>query len=221
MASPAIRSIFSAAARASVRPTRATQRLARRNMSASLHGSATSSDKPWIIVSALIFGPTLLYLLSPSSRRSTAAHAIHNDKHDFPGYVPKDETTSVAPSSNPVSAPKPVVTMKDDEGTEVNISESLEASEHDDVPKAGTALEKDFTYPSVSSTLNTAQTGADSSEGAKRSVSEPDVTGHEEVHESESGNVADNTQNNQQSAEGLVDADVASQATTDEKSPKE
>ncbi|KIL55970.1 hypothetical protein M378DRAFT_182096 [Amanita muscaria Koide BX008] len=164
MASRIARSIFSSAVRASARPTRAAQQLSRRHMSASesVHGSQHSgSDRPWIIGSALVFGPFFLYLLSPSARKSHAQHAIHNDKHDFGIHTSQHES--------PVSE----VIMKDDEGTEANVTDSLAASEHEDAPKVGEAVEKEFSVSSSPDIENV----KDSSEGeAKSEQPEPDAT---------------------------------------------
>ncbi|KAH9948869.1 hypothetical protein B0H21DRAFT_205986 [Amylocystis lapponica] len=67
-----------------------------RLMSTAEHGEAKQgSDTPWMIGSAVIFGPAFIYLLSPSSKK-----ASHGSVH----------------AHKPASAPPPV---KDDEGTEV------------------------------------------------------------------------------------------------------
>ncbi|KAF9262907.1 hypothetical protein L218DRAFT_959739 [Marasmius fiardii PR-910] len=90
----------------------------RRGMSSSAGGEGKKgSDLPWIIGSAVAFGPAFLYLASPSSRRS-APHVPHGDKH------------------SQSHAPLP---MKDDEGKEADVSGSIAQAEKDDVPQADAA----------------------------------------------------------------------------------
>ncbi|KAG2749203.1 hypothetical protein P692DRAFT_20731796 [Suillus brevipes Sb2] len=96
----------------------------RRTMaSAAPHASHSNygSDTPWMIGSALIFGPTMLYLVSPSARKTTHAHeSQHSHSHDEP--QPAAETPA----------------MKDDEGTEVSgeeIKQSMEQAFNADSPK--------------------------------------------------------------------------------------
>ncbi|KAG6891521.1 hypothetical protein C0992_005056 [Termitomyces sp. T32_za158] len=88
-----------------------------------------------------------LYLVSPSARKNTGH--VHNDAHDFPGHKKHAVAEQTAPEPEPQPEPEPEpetkaeptpaepepVMMKDDEGTEANIAESLVAST-DDVPKA-------------------------------------------------------------------------------------
>ncbi|KAF9468644.1 hypothetical protein BDZ94DRAFT_1317808 [Collybia nuda] len=127
--------IFSTTARASLRAQRANVsgvRMGGRRMNSSHVPPKTSSDKQWIIVSSLVFGPAFLYLVSPSARKST--HSAHNDKHDFP--APK--TAKHVPETVKEPEPEPVI-MKDDEGTEANVAESLQQAESADVPKAASA----------------------------------------------------------------------------------
>lgn len=99
--------------------------------SAAPHASHSNygSDTPWMIGSALIFGPTMLYLVSPSARKTTHAHesqhshSVHRSDashHDEP--QPAVETPA----------------MKDDEGTEVSgeeIKQSMEQAFNADSPK--------------------------------------------------------------------------------------
>ncbi|KAI9573691.1 hypothetical protein HD554DRAFT_919957 [Boletus coccyginus] len=60
--------------------------LIRRTMSSESHAGhgSTSSDRPWIIGSALVFGPLFLYLVSPSARKGSHVHTDHghNAHHD-------------------------------------------------------------------------------------------------------------------------------------------
>ncbi|RDB18094.1 hypothetical protein Hypma_000975 [Hypsizygus marmoreus] len=120
MSFSAARHAFSAASRASLRAARSnasTVQIGAKRMNSS-HAAPQSSDKPWIIVSGLIFGPAFLYLVSPSARkRPHFGHKEHEHANE---------------------APAPVI-MKDDEGTEANISASLQQAETADVPKAAGA----------------------------------------------------------------------------------
>ncbi|KAF5369434.1 hypothetical protein D9758_002489 [Tetrapyrgos nigripes] len=123
MASQASRRFLSSL-RVTARPTRSNVslrglRASRRGMSSTTEAAKKSSDMPWIIGSALVFGPATLYLLSPSSRK-TAPHQQHNDKHEH------EEQQHEAAS----------IKMKDDEGKEADVTESVKAAESEDVPKA-------------------------------------------------------------------------------------
>ncbi|KAF8073903.1 hypothetical protein FPV67DRAFT_773845 [Lyophyllum atratum] len=163
MSLAAARQTLSSTARASLRrPTASTFRAGARRMNSSHAGPKTRSDKPWIIGSALVFGPAFLYLASPSARKTT--QFAHNDAHDFPGHDPDPKAVARAQAPAPVAAaglketapetprgvkpppvaaststsdkqPEPVI-MKDDEGTEEDVTESLQAEEAADVPKA-------------------------------------------------------------------------------------
>ncbi|PFH49941.1 hypothetical protein AMATHDRAFT_48282 [Amanita thiersii Skay4041] len=172
MAFRAARTIFSTATRASLRAgNRTTQQFCRRNMSASSHGPAISSDKPWIIGSGIIFGPLLLYLLSPSARKNRAAHAVHNDAHDFPGHKHHESTASTIEHE-----PSTTVSMKDDEGTEANATDVIKAAE-----------EIELTLPNVVTTPADAavpgNTESHAAQAVERSASEPDATADETVEQ--------------------------------------
>ncbi|KAJ3986836.1 hypothetical protein F5890DRAFT_1551898 [Lentinula detonsa] len=91
----------------------------RRAMSSTAEAVKKSSDMPWIIGSAVVFGPAFLYLVSPASRKSAPHHDSHG-KHEKKGH----------------EEPMP---MKDDEGTETDVSESVSKAEAEDVPKADSA----------------------------------------------------------------------------------
>jgi len=109
-------------------------RVSRRTMSATSHASAKSSgDTPWMIGSLLVFGPALLYLLSPSAKKNT--HGVHNDHRDFPALQKQD-----GHQAEPAAA-APVEILKDDEGTEANVASSIALSEESDVPNDSTSTE--------------------------------------------------------------------------------
>lgn len=121
-------------------------RVARRNMSSesASHGASTkSSDTPWIVGSALVFGPLFLYLVSPSGRKATQAHTVHDDVRDFPAIKLKDPwhhpaTPSVAVEKEEAA---PVQIMTDDEGTPANVASSIALATESDVPKAAESPE--------------------------------------------------------------------------------
>ncbi|KAG2010277.1 hypothetical protein CC2G_013115 [Coprinopsis cinerea AmutBmut pab1-1] len=121
------RTLFQAGARRA-QTTAPRRALGRRNMASEAHTPATKSDTPWIIGSALIFGPIIAYLVSPSARKNT--HAVHNDKKEYPGLKKKSETAGSGEQHL-----KPVM-MTDDEGKEENVAGSLALAEKSDVPKA-------------------------------------------------------------------------------------
>ncbi|EIW83045.1 hypothetical protein CONPUDRAFT_164057 [Coniophora puteana RWD-64-598 SS2] len=98
--------------------------LGRRTMSSSAHGHGASggSDTVWMIGSAVVFGPALVYLLSPASRKP--AHKVA-EAHE-PHHVTTQQETKEEPP------------MKDDEGTEVSgeeIKDSMSKAFDSDSPK--------------------------------------------------------------------------------------
>ncbi|KAF9013199.1 hypothetical protein BDQ17DRAFT_583692 [Cyathus striatus] len=122
------RNTIHAATRRVATNARMTPRIAKRNMSAvgdAAHAAKSSTDRLWILGSAVIFGPAFLYLVSPSARKNR--HDFHDDKHDFPGFVPKE----AAPTPE---ASTPVI-MKDSEGESADVSQSVKIAEQDDAPK--------------------------------------------------------------------------------------
>lgn len=99
--------------------------------SAAPHASHSNygSDTPWIIGSALVFGPMMLYLVSPSARKTTHAH---ESQHSHSAHR-SDASHHVEPQ---LAAETPA--MKDDEGTEVSgeeIKQSMEQAFDADSPK--------------------------------------------------------------------------------------
>lgn len=92
------------------------------------HGNY-GSDTPWMVGSALVFGPAVLYLLSPSARKTSHAHEA---EHSHSAHS-SDASNHVEPHP---AAETP--TMKDDEGTEVSgeeIRQSMEQAFNADSPK--------------------------------------------------------------------------------------
>ncbi|KAG5646505.1 hypothetical protein DXG03_003271 [Asterophora parasitica] len=108
---------------------------ARRMASSSSH-AAPKSDKPWVIGSALVFGPAFAYLVSPSARAKS--HSAHNDAHDTPGHKTHQASEPTPEPEPEAAAPEPII-VKDDAGAaEADVSESIKAAA-DDVPKASNA----------------------------------------------------------------------------------
>ncbi|KAF5341998.1 hypothetical protein D9611_001442 [Ephemerocybe angulata] len=130
------RSAFQTARRSAAVPG-AVRAAGRRSMATSSEGTVKKSDTPWLVGSALIFGPAFLYLVSPSGRKSVAHAQVHDDKHDFP-------TLNVASHDShpafPVSQNK--VVMKDDEGTAADVTSSLALAEEANGPKDDVPEEK-------------------------------------------------------------------------------
>lgn len=92
------------------------------------HGNY-GSDTPWMIGSALVFGPAVLYLVSPSARKTTHAH---ESQHSHSAHR-SEASHHVEPQP---AAETPA--MKDDEGTEVSgeeIKQSMEQAFDADSPK--------------------------------------------------------------------------------------
>ncbi|KAH6912758.1 hypothetical protein BKA70DRAFT_774315 [Coprinopsis sp. MPI-PUGE-AT-0042] len=155
------RSLFQAGARRAqtVAPRRA---FGKRTMATEAHG-ASKSDTPWMVGSALVFGPLFLYLVSPSARKHTGA--VHHDEKEYPTL--KHE----APKAE---AHEPVI-MKDSEGTEQNVAGSLALSEKTDAPKAGDsspsyeAAKEEAKTDTTTSTTESSDSGKDTSSSAPKS----------------------------------------------------
>ncbi|KAF9220934.1 hypothetical protein BS17DRAFT_786238 [Gyrodon lividus] len=114
--------------------TRTTLRAAfsKRMVSSESHAghSSPGSDTPWILGSALVFGPAFLYLVSPSARKSSHGHAEHEHKGHHDEYAQHAESQPAQET--------PSESMTDDEGTEVSgeeIKESIGKSFEVDSPK--------------------------------------------------------------------------------------
>ncbi|KAG8214500.1 hypothetical protein J3R82DRAFT_9556 [Butyriboletus roseoflavus] len=116
---------------AAARSSRAT--LTRRMMSSESHAShdgSTPSETPWIIGSALVFGPLFLYLVSPSARKGS--HGNHGHKSNPDEHGDKH--------AQHVESHQDVTPIADDEGTEVSgqeVKESMEKAFETDSPKDG------------------------------------------------------------------------------------
>lgn len=141
---------------------RRTHEAARRQFSSNTHGASNSGDTPWIIGSALVFVPTLVYLLSPSARsQSHNAHSAigHDEPHAHAEGTPK--------TSPPPEPTKSEATIADAEGTEVPVEEvkaSLIQAVTQDAPKEA------------------AQAEADAAESSKSDDGAPVQTDHEKPH---------------------------------------
>lgn len=118
---------------------RRAEGVARRQFSSGPHGASNGSDTPWIIGSALVFVPTIIYLLSPSAQSNS--HEAHSATgHDEPHAHEKS-----APITPPPPEPtKSEATIADAEGTEVPVEEvkaSLALAITQDAPKEAAQAE--------------------------------------------------------------------------------
>ncbi|KAF5389198.1 hypothetical protein D9757_003388 [Collybiopsis confluens] len=116
------RQLFAASLRAALRSSRSNA--SRRTMSSTAESVKKSSDLPWLIGSAVVFGPAFLYLVSPASRKSAPHHDSH---HDSKGHVAEE------------SKLHDPITMKDSEGSPADVADSVHKAEAEDVPKADSA----------------------------------------------------------------------------------
>ncbi|KIK99633.1 hypothetical protein PAXRUDRAFT_822551 [Paxillus rubicundulus Ve08.2h10] len=133
------------------------------------HGSE-GNDTPWMIGSALVFGPLFLYLVSPSARKTPHAghgHEDHRDMHSqHEGSQPAQETPS----------------MTDDEGTEVSgaeVKESMEKGFEVDSPRSAQAYEEAVAKAEITSVEKTQPT--DSSSPSELSTDEQTDAASEEA----------------------------------------
>ncbi|PBK75012.1 hypothetical protein ARMSODRAFT_951078 [Armillaria solidipes] len=130
----------------------------------STHAPSTrSSDTPWIIGSAVVFGPLFLYLLKPDGKKEDHHHA--KSEHKPEPVVEEKEAESEPEPEAPApaaeeSTPEPPAaaeaepaaettsepaTITDDEGTPVSaeeVKESIQQAEASDAPKEAAAEEK-------------------------------------------------------------------------------
>ncbi|KAH7906720.1 hypothetical protein BJ138DRAFT_1104915 [Hygrophoropsis aurantiaca] len=119
--------------------TSARAALNRRMMSSGGHSGSHSSggsDTPWMVGSALVFGPALLYLLSPSSRNASHHHEKHTEEHHSEVKAEEEETKEPP--------------MADDEGTEVSgseVKESMDQAFNTDSPKDAQVAEESESAP--------------------------------------------------------------------------
>ncbi|KAN0139833.1 hypothetical protein V8E53_002495 [Lactarius tabidus] len=129
--------------------------IARRQFSSHTDGASNSGsgDTPWKIGSALIFIPTIVYLLSPSAQSNS--HKAHGaaDHHAH-----AESTSKTPPKVGHIYECKPCVhvsmtlpfqseaTITDDEGTEVTVEEvkeSITQAVTQDAPKEAAQAEAD------------------------------------------------------------------------------
>ncbi|KAJ7147183.1 hypothetical protein C8R43DRAFT_1012221 [Mycena crocata] len=148
MASRLSRQAFSTTARAA-RSARSNGRAPRRFMSADATAHhepfKPKSDLPWIIGAVAIAGPSLAYLLKDTmaiKQKIAAGHHGH-DSHD--SHAAHAETHAEKHEDH--AAPAAAV-MKDDEGTEADVSSAVNDATAADVPKAADATSDDAAAPS-------------------------------------------------------------------------
>ncbi|OBZ68656.1 hypothetical protein A0H81_11194 [Grifola frondosa] len=146
--------VFAHAIRPSVRAVGRSAGATKRGVSTVQHAQETS-DRPWIIGSALVFGPVFLYLLTPSAKKTEVKAA---QKHGRPSakpqvtYVPDDEGNEF-PASESVDPPQPSSgsqALTDSEGTTVSseeIKDSMKQAFSEDSPPMRKAQRKKDTGP--------------------------------------------------------------------------
>ncbi|KAJ7758136.1 hypothetical protein DFH07DRAFT_818869 [Mycena maculata] len=135
MASRVGRQVFSSTARAA-RSVRSTARPSKRFMSADAAAHhdepfKPKSDLPWIIAAAAVTGPALAYLLKDTfeiKKRIAAGHHGH-DAHDAHAAHTEAHEEHATPA-----------VMKDDEGTEADVSSAVNDATAADVPNAADAV---------------------------------------------------------------------------------
>ncbi|KAJ6447521.1 hypothetical protein C8R47DRAFT_1225625 [Mycena vitilis] len=139
MASRLSRQAFSTTARAT-RSVRSNVHAPRRFMSADAAAHhepfKPKSDLPWIIGAVAIAGPTLAYLLRDTfaiKQKIAAGHHGH-DSHDAHAVHAEAHEEHAAPA-----------VMKDDEGTEADVSSATDAATAADVPQASGATTEEST----------------------------------------------------------------------------
>ncbi|KIM43021.1 hypothetical protein M413DRAFT_443837 [Hebeloma cylindrosporum] len=213
------RSVFSSATRrAQASASSSARTVSRRAMSTTSHGSAVSSDTPWIIGSAVFFGPLLLYLLSPSAKKQS--HPVHNDKRDFPtlGHGHGHEHA-------PAKAVEPML-MKDDEGSVADVGASSAVAEASDIPKdSQSAEEHDQLVAAASEGAEASEAKVPISEtrlateGTKPSVEKPPVPEVNSDSESAKGKKIGTFQEEGES--GPTDLSVAQEASQKGVAPKQ
>ncbi|KAG9315880.1 hypothetical protein JVU11DRAFT_3529 [Chiua virens] len=147
--------------------------LTRRMMSSESHAShgGASSDTPWMIGSALVFGPLFLYLVSPTARNVSHGHADHG--HQSHTNKNEDEHAQQVESSPEEAA----VPTTDDEDTEVpaqEVKESMARAFETDSPKD--AQEQEVVLAMVDTTPESSAVEQQSQEEAPRDAapSEPE-----------------------------------------------
>ncbi|KDQ62622.1 hypothetical protein JAAARDRAFT_66314 [Jaapia argillacea MUCL 33604] len=141
---------------------------AKRRMASTSHAPKPDSDTPWIIGSALVFGPAILYLLFPSGKDKAHEHGATQDKHfdskavanpvpakeELPAEEPAAEAeaeSTEAPQEEqksddaPSEEPSDGAEMTDDDGEAVSgkdVKESMEQGFNTDSPKDAQAAEE-------------------------------------------------------------------------------
>lgn len=109
----------------------------------SAHGAEAKSDTPWMIGSALVFGPLFIWLVSPTAK--SKAHDVHekalpksksSGHGEAPVPAPSVESATEAPSGESTE------TVTDDEGTAASnaeVAESINKAVDEDSPKEAAA----------------------------------------------------------------------------------
>ncbi|KAH7885392.1 hypothetical protein F5I97DRAFT_1884964 [Phlebopus sp. FC_14] len=176
MSRPAQRVLFSSRHTLRTKLVNSSPRVAfsRRPMSVSsqTNGGSWSSDTPWMIGSALVFGPMLFYILAPPDTKSAHGHSSeHKSHHEPPAEHLEPEPSQETPP------------MTDDEGTAVSgeeIKESVEKALAADSPTGAQATEEAMTEAA-----SEAPPPAESEKSKSSEVTSAEVTGAIESAKSE------------------------------------
>ncbi|KAI0004558.1 hypothetical protein BJV74DRAFT_808124 [Russula compacta] len=188
---------------------RQARTVAPRQFSSSAHSASKSSDTPWIIGSALVFVPTVVYLFSPSAR--SKPHQAHSATGHGNPHAPAENTPTPAPL--PVEPTKNEDTIADAEGTEVPAEEvkaSIVQAVTQDSPKEAAQAEAESAE------------SAKSDDNAPGQASEAETeTNSEQVKKPHAEPEKDRAQDDKDAQSRPTDLGEARKQTTQVSAPKE
>jgi len=168
------------------------------------HGVA-SSDRPWIIGSALVFGPLFLYLLSPSARKGSHGHTDHGHKNH------RDEHEDKHAQHVDSHREEDVKPIADDEGTGVSgqeVQESMDKAFQADSPKDAQEREEVV----VKAKTTTVEENSSSTDAEPIPESEPNPTPSALVTVDNEATGAASDENVQSTADGTSEPAAESKA---------
>ncbi|KAF8517505.1 hypothetical protein BU17DRAFT_91632 [Hysterangium stoloniferum] len=149
-----------------------------RGVSSSTHGHSTQSDKPWIIGSALVFGPALIYLLGPGQSPNVVTG--HGDPHKDPhpsghGSAPAPDMQKGNPPVDHESEEKAGEASAANEDSQGGIPEN----EPKAVPDVPAAKPEDGNSPDVTVEDKTPDKGSGNSKAPSNQQKDADSEGKE------------------------------------------
>jgi len=136
--------------------------VAHRQFASNAHNAPKSNDTAWMIGSALVFIPTIGYLLSPSAR--SKPHQAHSATGHGEPHAPAENTPTGAPPPPPAEPTKNEETVVDAEGTEVSVEEvkaSIVQAVTQDAPKEAAQAEVESTKEDDSAPSQTSEAETD------------------------------------------------------------